>query len=163
MALFTDQFAHLLDDKGRLAIPAAIRDAMVESEDGVGFYAKPTQRCLELIPEKTFARMAQKAHSGLVVSNDVAKLKRLLFANTARLIPDKQGRVVIPDRFRTESAPGGATVRLSGEVMFVGVGDWVELWNRAEFESHLKEISYEAGSLDTAAEKLFGGVEAKPA
>jgi len=165
--VITDNFDHLIDDKNRLAIPMQIRNAMDPQTDGVAFYLKPgpNGRCLELIPEKTFQQLSLRATSGLVVDNDVAKLKRFLFANASRLEPDKAGRVIVPDRFlqnpKNPDPLGGGI--LGRQVTLVGVLDRVEIWNRADFHAHMREVNADAVSLTAAAQKLFRDAPAEPA
>lgn len=165
--VITDSFDHLIDDKNRLAIPVQVRNAMDPQIDGVALYVKPgpNGRCLELIPEKTFHQLAQAANSGLVVDHEIAKLKRYIFATASRLEPDKQGRVIIPDRFMAnpknpDPLSGGI---LGREVTLVGVLDRVEIWNRADYLSHMREVRAEALVLTAVAQKLFNPSPVSPA
>ena len=157
--VITDSFDHLIDEKNRLAIPAQIRNAMDPEVDGVAFYLKPGSngRFVELIPEKTFEKLAMSAHSGLLVDNEIAKLKRYLFATASRLEPDKQGRVIIPERFmqnlkHPDPLSGGV---LGREVTLVGVLDRVEIWNRTDYQAHMREVRAEAATLTAVAQRMF--------
>ena len=157
--VITDSFDHLIDNQNRLAIPAQVRNAMDPQIDGVALYLKPGSngRCVELIPEKTFEQLARSAQSGLVVDNEVAKLKRYIFATASRLEPDKQGRVIIPERFmqnpkHPDPLSGGI---LGREVTLVGVLDRVEIWNRADYLAHMREVRAEAASLSAVAERMY--------
>jgi MraZ protein len=164
--VITDSFDHVIDEKGRLAIPVQIRNAMDPQIDGDAFYVRPNSngRCLELIPEKTFDRFAGAALSGLVVDPEVARLKRFVFAMASRLEPDKQGRVILPERFmRNSKNPDPLNGGILGrEVTLVGVLDRVEIWNREDYLGHMREVRADANALTAAAAKLFGSVPIAP-
>ena len=135
--------------------------------DGTGFYLKPgpNNRCLELIPERTFQQLAQSANSGLVVDNEIAKLKRLIFATASRLEPDKSGRVIIPDRFmmnpkNPDHLSGGI---LGRKVTLVGVLDRVEIWNTLDYQGHMREVRAESATLTALAQRMFTGLPGSPA
>ena len=157
--VITDRYDHLIDEKNRLAIPSQIRAAMDATLDGTAFYLVPEGRYLQMIPEKLFQRLANLAQVGLVVPAEVAKARRLMFAMASRIEPDKQGRVVIPERFLRDhgAGPFGQTL-LGREVTLVGAGDRVELWDRADFESHTRELLADRSTVEGVWEKLFGVV-----
>ena len=137
--VITDRYDHVIDEKGRLAIPSQIRSAMDPQEDGVGFYLMPEGRYLQMIPEKLFKRLSSKAMVGLSPNPQVAKARRLVFGMASFVVPDAQGRVVIPERFLTfgkKRDPFTEAV-LGREVTLLGANDRVELWNRSDLEAHM--------------------------
>jgi MraZ protein len=157
LMVITDRYDHVIDDKGRLAIPSQVRNAMDPQIDGTAFYLVPEGRYLQLIPEKLFEQLAGRATAGLAMSSEAAKVRRMVFAMASRLEPDKQGRVVIPDRFMVDSKTpdpfGGAM--LGREVTLVGPNDRMELRNRADFVNHMRELLADRGSLQAAMQQMF--------
>jgi MraZ protein len=156
--VITDRYDHAIDEKNRLAIPSEIRRAMDPEVDGVAFYLLPEGRYLQLIPEKLFQKLTQRIDSQLALSGDVARARRLVFASASRLEPDKQGRVIIPDRFMADakSRDPFTDAVLSREVTLVGVGDRAELWNRADFYAHMRELLADRNTVMQSPEKAFG-------
>jgi len=155
--VITDRYDHVIDDKNRLAIPSPIRNAMDPDTDGNAFYLVPEGRYLQLIPEKLFQRLAAQATAGLALTPEAAKVRRLVFAMASRLEPDKQGRVVIPDRFMADAKnrdPFTESV-LGREVTLVGANDRVELWNRQDLQHHLRELLADRISLQAAMQQMF--------
>jgi MraZ protein len=155
--VITDRYDHVLDDKGRLAIPSPVRNAMDPQEDGTGFYLVPEGRYLQLIPEKLFKKLAAHATAGLALSPEAAKIRRLVFGTASYLEPDKQGRVIIPERFLADAKsrdPFTQTV-LGREVALVGANDRLELWNRAEFDAHMRELIADRSSYINAMQQMF--------
>lgn len=158
--VITDRYDHAIDDKNRLAIPSQVRKALDATSDGSAFYLVPEGRYLQLIPEKLFERLTLStsvATAGLTLAPEIAKARRLLFAGTARLEWDKQGRCIIPDRYfkdRREEDPCLEGI-LGREVTLVGVGDRLELWNRVDFQNHLRELMADRPAVQAAGAKAM--------
>ena len=103
---------------------------------------------MQLIPEKVFQRMAAQNRAGIAPNSKVAKARRFIFANASPLMPDKQGRVIIPDRYMADSDVRDAIIgdaALDREVTLVGANDRVELWSRSRLTDHMKTL---LGDLD---------------
>ncbi len=78
--LFTGEFDHTIDAKGRMAIPSEIRSRMTREEDGEAFYLTiGSNRALRLYPEKGFERLAAMIEEGLVTDEAVQEFDQLLF------------------------------------------------------------------------------------
>jgi MraZ protein len=156
--VIADRFDHSIDEKNRLAIPSSFRNAMNPETDGTAFYLVPESRYLQLIPEKLFQSLASRSAAGLALSPEDAKARRLIFATASRLEPDKQGRVIIPDRFMADGKNRDPFTEalLGHEVTLVGASDRIELWNRQDFLNHMRELLADRGSLQGAMQRLFG-------
>jgi len=158
--VITDHYEHVIDDKNRLAIPSHVRSTMDPERDGVAFYLVPRKAYLMLIPEKSLERTVQGKTAGLMPPAEVANVRRAVYGNSPRLEPDKQGRVIIPDRFMKAGKPDAAEIpgytRLDRAVTLVGNGDRLELWNRDEFVAHMKKAYEDPDKLENEVEKMFG-------
>ena len=94
MGSVTGTYEHSIDAKGRLFIPAKLREEL-----GDTFYlAMGVDTCLAIYPQESWDRFTEKFAS-LPVSK--SKDMRSLFANAVKCVPDSQGRIVIPQRLRT--------------------------------------------------------------
>jgi len=155
--VITGRYDHLIDDKGRLAIPSQVRNAMDPQIDGAAFYLVPEENYLQLIPEKLFDRLSQ-VPAGLKPSEEVARIRRVLFSTTTRLEPDKQGRVIIPDGVMADSSSPDRLikVRLKREVTLVGASDRLELWNREDYLTSMQGTVDNPASIQVTLQKLFG-------
>jgi len=66
-------------------------------------------------------------------------LQRFFFSGAAEVVPDKQGRILIPTQLREYA-------KLDKEVTFIGTSSRVEIWNSskwAEFNSELTQENIE--------------------
>lgn len=125
---FSGQHEHTIDSKRRLAIPSHIRAAWDPAEHGAGWYAVPwIDGIIRLYPEKWFyplARQAGERARSLTPDQDHAEALATLFGSSERLTMDSAGRVRLSEDMLE-------LVGLGPEVVLVGVGDWMEIRDRA--------------------------------
>ena len=121
----TGTYEHNIDAKGRLFIPAKLREEL-----GDTFYlAMGVDACLAIYPQSTWDRFTEKFAS-LPMSQ--SKAMRPLFANAAKCEPDSQGRIVIPQKLRKYAA-------LEKETVIIGVNDRAEIWSAAAWKAQEEE------------------------
>ena len=96
--LFVGQFEHALDMKGRIVLPASFRASFDES----GFLIKGSEGCLALLTPERFRDIAQTMASRSE-EGDVRhrSAKRSFGAGASRVLPDKQGRIAVPEDLRS--------------------------------------------------------------
>ena len=94
--VFVGTFEHGLDEKGRLILPSAFRDAFATG----GYLTKSLEGCLALMGEAEF--QAQYEHRmRLASAGRVARnAARAFMAGSVPIVPDKQGRIAIPAKLR---------------------------------------------------------------
>lgn len=117
--LFVGQFEHALDMKGRIVLPASFRASFDES----GFLIKGSEGCLALLTPERFRDIAQTMASRSE-EGDVRhrSAKRSFGAGASRVLPDKQGRIAVPEDLRSFA-------QLERECVIVGAIDEVEIWD----------------------------------
>ena len=121
--MFLGQYDHTIDDKGRLAIPARFRSELAE-----GLYLTAgVERCLHVLTPQAWQVMAESIASLPWLDPNARQVQRNLFALATHLIPDKLGRIVIPQYLRSYA-------ELGAEVVVAGVYDRIEIWDRAAWE-----------------------------
>ena len=127
--LFTGEYEHSIDAKGRLAIPADVRARWQPEVDGLGWVAVPwTGGVVRLYPQGAFEARAAAGPLTLTPGEDEAELQATLFGLAARLEMDGAGRVRLPDDLLS-------MVGLTAEVVLVGAGDRLELRDRAAWRA----------------------------
>ncbi len=115
------QYKHTLDAKGRLFVPAKLREEL-----GTSFYvAKAPDGCLAVYPEEAWGRII--ARSKELPGADMRAM-RYFFANVAKCEPDKQGRFLLPESFRTYAG-------IRQEATFLGLADRAEIWASDRYEA----------------------------
>ncbi len=129
MTGFLGSYLHQLDEKGRIALPAAYRRSA--GDDGF-VLIHALEPALFLYPARTWSGVEERL-SELMRRQPEARSSILsLTANAVEVVPDKQGRILIPERLQH-------AVELSGEALIVGVLDKIEIWNPEVFEGATRE------------------------
>ena len=135
----TGQYAHSIDAKGRLFIPAALR-----RELGQTFHVTVGQdHCLSVYSDESWAAFMAKLKE--LSYNEVKKL-RALFAYAADCEPDSQGRILIPAKLREYAG-------LTKEVVVVGSFDRAEIWS-AERWAAIENEAFSTGALEQAMAEM---------
>ena len=137
----TGQYQHSIDAKGRLFIPAKLREEL-----GDTFYVTiaGTDRCLAVYSEEEWAKLTEKFESLPYTKAKTAI--RSLYANAAKCEPDAQGRILLPQKLR-------AYAELEKDVVVAGVSKRAEIWN-AEKWGALEAAELEADGLASVMEQL---------
>ena len=135
----TGQYAHNIDAKGRLFIPAKLREEL-----GSTFHVIAGQdHCLYIFSEDKWNAWMEQL--GTRTYSEIKTL-RSVFANAADCEPDGQGRILLPARLRTWA-------NLEKEVVVIGSFDRVEIWN-AQRWAEMEEAAFSSGALEKAMEAM---------
>jgi len=135
------EFEHTIDDKNRLTLPAKFREAL----SGGLVITRGMDGCLNCYPQADWERLVESRLAGLdPLSREGRVMHRYFFAGASEAEPDKQGRVLVP-------ATLARTAGIGREVVIAGVRDHLEIWDRAAWRDHVKEIE---GSAEDVAERL---------
>jgi MraZ protein len=135
--MFLGEFNHTLDEKSRLTLPAKFRRRLA---DGVVMTAG-TEKCLLVYPLDEFRQLFEKVSALPVMGKEAATLRRMLFTHASDAAPDKQNRVVIPQALREYA-------EIMNEVVLVGVGKFIEIWNPNEWRRAQEEVQQHAANKD---------------
>ncbi|MBA2565849.1 MAG: hypothetical protein H0V09_10585 [Gemmatimonadetes bacterium] len=133
MPRFLGQYLHAIDDKGRVPLPAKLRNGGLDgSGNGVeagGFYVavRGTGGCLFLYQEEAFTVVLERL-ARLRRNGDPESRRRALAvtAQAAELVLDKHGRLTLPQNLLDVAG-------LQREALFVGAADVIEIWNPGRF------------------------------
>ena len=136
--MFLGQYEYTLDDKGRVTLPARFRHMM---ERGV-VITRGADRCLWVFLADKWEQIAAKLDGSEPQANkDSRQFTRLIFSGAIDDIPDKQGRVRIPDHLLQFAG-------ITSNVVIVGVNSRLEIWSQerwaeqqADINEHSEEIT----------------------
>lgn len=112
-----------MDPKGRMAIPARIRDALVESCGGrLVVTAHTEDRCLLVYPEPEWLALLPQIEALPSFNKVSQRVKRILIGYATPLDIDANGRILVPPTLREYAS-------LDKKMMLVGQGKKLELWS----------------------------------
>jgi MraZ protein len=128
----TGRVDHALDEKGRLTLPAGFREPFeAEAYFVPSSHGEPYVRLYDLESWRAFD---EKYLESLDVFGDREADAQIgdLYESMYRVVPDKQGRVLVPQEF-VES------LGLAGKVRITGHRDHLRLWDPLTHERHRAE------------------------
>ena len=121
----TGEYQHALDNKGRLFIPAKLREELGE----VFFLTLSMDRCLCAYSAENWRAFSEKVSAMPYIRQ---RRMRPLFAHAAKCELDAQGRVLIPQNLREYAG-------FEKNVTVVGCNNHAELWDSAAWEAVFAE------------------------
>ena len=121
----TGEYQHSLDSKGRIFIPAKLRDELGE----VFFITLSMDRCLSAYSSDNWQTLSEKVNAMPYVKQ---RKMRPLFAHAARCELDAQGRTLIPQALRDYAG-------LTKNVTVVGCNNHAEFWDSETWKSVYEE------------------------
>lgn len=134
--MFMGQYEHTIDAKGRTIIPAKYREGLGDEF----VVTRGLDGCLYLYPAEAWQEFAEKLQN-LPSSLQNRQIQRQFLSKAMEVSLDKQGRILVPAMHREMAG-------LEKDVVFVGMMNRVELWDKARLE---KEDVTENGELLASA------------
>ena len=135
----TGQYAHNIDAKGRLFIPAKLREEL-----GQTFHVTiGLDHCLSIYSNESWDAFMDKLRD---LPYSKAKALRVLSANAVDCEPDAQGRILIPAKLRQYAD-------LQKEVVVIGSFDRAEIWSADRWALE-ETLAFESGALERAMEEM---------
>ena len=124
--MFMGEYSHTIDAKGRIIVPVKFRESL-----GDNFVVtKGLDNCLFVYTKEDWQKFEEKLRTLPLTNKDARKFTRFFLAGAAEMEVDKQGRILIPSVLREFAS-------LEKDVVFVGVGSRIEIWNRAGWDESI--------------------------
>ena len=127
--MFTGEYRHAVDVKGRIAVPARFRAQL----DGGAVVARWLDTCLAIFPMAAWEDLSAKVGSLPVTDPNARLLQRQLFAGAFETELDRQGRVLVPQGLR-------AFAGLESDAMVLGSRDHAEIWAPARWDTYSESL-----------------------
>jgi MraZ protein len=115
--MFTGEYRHTVDAKGRVAIPAKFR---LQLEEGA-VVVRWMGGCAAIFSRPAFEVIASRFASQPLANESATAVSRFLFSSAFDVERDGQGRMVLPAAIREWAG-------LKNDAVFVGQWDRVEIW-----------------------------------
>ena len=128
--MFLGEYYHTLDNKGRVTVPAVFRDQFTDS----GVLTRGWERYLIIYNKQDFMHIVRKSQELSPTVPEHRVLQRMMFASAREVEFDKLGRVNVPAFLRGYAG-------LDREVVLAGVGAWIEVWNKGDWELQLQNVN----------------------
>ena len=134
--MFIGEYAHTIDQKGRMAVPSKLRKAI-----GSGaVVTRGIDNCLWLFPKAEWQTLAAKLANLPLSDANSRAFSRLMLAGAMEVEFDSQGRALIPVYLRKYAG-------LSKEVVIAGLFNRLEIWNQKDWEGYKEKTEKESDQI----------------
>ncbi len=127
--MFMSEYNHTIDAKGRLIIPSKFREALGDEF----VVSKGMDGCLFVYANDDWNAFEQKLTSLPLINKEARQFARFFLAGAAQVEVDKQGRILLPAALRDFAG-------LDKDVVLVGVGSRIEIWNKERYDNIGEEV-----------------------
>lgn len=139
---FVGEYLHTVDSKGRLALPSKFREML-----GPQFMiARGLDKCLSAYPSEEWGRVLESVKSLPQNQKEARAYARYFLSGAVEVVPDKQGRIVLPSGLREYAG-------IDKDVYVLGVGNRAEIWDKEAWDNAKIEMSQK---FSTIAESVPG-------
>ena len=139
--MFTGEYRHAVDEKGRLAVPARFRAQL----DGGALISRWIDGCLAIFPRSEWDQLASRVGSLPIADPSARTFSRFIFSSAFDFELDRQWRLVVPPGLRSWAG-------LDDEAIVVGARDHAEVWAPARWADYQRQME----SAEALAEHLTG-------
>jgi MraZ protein len=150
--MFRGTFSATIDPKNRLLVPSKHRAQLTEGLDN-GFVANltPDGKRLMLFPPSYYPKVVAAARAAAVTETDKKFVTYHYSARAVELDFDTQNRILLPGEMLSRAG-------LGREVMVLGMVNFLELWNAAEYVQTLQEQTTQASVAVTDVHTIMTGL-----
>jgi len=138
--MFEGATALSLDAKGRLAVPARHREALLAAGEGSLVLTAHPHRCLLLYPEPAWQPIRDQILKASSLDPRAASIKRVLVGNARTEELDSAGRILVAGELRQFA-------QLEKTIWLVGMGTHFEIWSDAGWKRQ-NDLAIEALASD---------------
>ena len=138
--MFLGEHEHTLDQKGRLTLPAKYRDSFPEGL----VLSRGMDGCVFAYAKADWSELASRLAALDTLGRDDRMMKRHFFSGAAEVMPDRQGRIMIPTALASHA-------KLDRDVVIAGVFDHLEIWDGAAWRAQIADVE---GRAEDVAERL---------
>lgn len=135
--MFLGTFTGRLSPKRRVAMPSPFRKILGENF----IVAKWYERCLVIIGSDNWRafleRLTGKAE---IITQPVRDTDRFILGSAFEVSADAQGRFIIPEVLKDYAG-------ITREIVFVGLGERIEVWNKSEWLKKENEVQEKASAM----------------
>lgn len=126
--MFMGEYAHNIDVKGRLIMPAKFREQLGERF----VVTRGLDKCLFVYPMSEWEILAAKLRELPLTKKDARAFSRFFLSGAVECELDKQGRINLPQNLLKYSL-------IEKETTIVGLSSRIEIWAQSEWETFFDE------------------------
>jgi MraZ protein len=121
------EYRSTVGDKKRVSLPKKFRDELGEEI----ILTRGYEDSLILVNKQMWEKVASEVVNGSFINKNIRDTNRFLVGGAVEIITDRLGRFVIPEALLEHAG-------LKKDVVFIGLINWIEVWDRDKWEEKLK-------------------------
>ena len=134
--MFIGEYEHTVDVKGRIIMPSKLRENIGEKF----IITKGLDKCLFAYSKSEWANFEEKLKTLPLTNKNARDFVRFFLSGAVECEIDKQGRFLIPANLREHAT-------LDKEIVIIGVGTRLEIWNKELWTSYSNDESISADEI----------------
>ena len=127
--VFTGEYRHSVDDKGRMSVPSKFRAQL----DAGLVVSRWLDACLAIHTRTGWEALADRVATLPITDASSRMFSRFIFAGAVDTTLDAQGRVLVPAWLRE-------TAEIGAEAVVVGSRDHAEIWAPARWDDYRRAL-----------------------
>lgn len=143
--MFYGEYIHSIDRKGRLILPARFREVAKANFIEKFFVTRGLDKCLFMFSEEEWRSQEAKFKAISFTKSQARTFSRIYFSGAQEVIPDKQGRILLPQYLKDFA-------EIKRDVVIAGLSNRVEIWSKDKWEGFYATART---SFEEIAEKLM--------
>ncbi len=136
MVPFVGEYKHSVDHKGRVIIPAKLRNNI---QEGI-YLCKGFETCLLILTTNEIQKIEKKIEVDSLTNEGKRKFSRAFFSSMSEISFDSQGRILIPNNLKEYGL-------ITNDVVIVGNGFYIEIWDKDIWENNIAELDKDRNKL----------------
>ena len=137
------EYDHSLDSKGRLIMPAKLREDMGEKF----IITTGLDGCLFGFSMEEWKKFEDKLKTLPITNKNARNFVRFFLSGATECELDKQGRFLIVGKLRENA-------KLEKDVTIIGAGTRIEIWNKEKWQEHISEENLSIEDIEQNMEEL---------
>lgn len=142
------EYLNKVGEKNRIALPKKFREFLGKKV----IVTRGYEDCLIVVNEEQWGKLLSVFDDKPFTTSPVRDTRRFLIGGASEVTCDKQGRFVLPVNLKDFSG-------IKKEVVFIGLVDWVEIWDKERWEKRMEVIKPQASKIAEELQKSVVGKE----
>ena len=145
MAQLHGEYVCMIDAKGRLIIPVALKKQLPKAARNSFFINRGFEKCCILYPSNEWTQISEEINKLSDYISKERQFKRYFLRGASRLEMDASSRILIPKQLLEYSSA-------KDEVVLLAYGNKIELWSKKNYQ---KMLSEEPSDFSALAEEVM--------
>ena len=126
--MFYGEYQHSIDRKGRLILPSKFRETAKSHFIERFFVTRGLDKCLFVFAEEEWKIQEAKLKGLSFTKQQARAFNRLYFSGASEVVPDRQGRIIVPQYLKDFA-------EIKRDVVVLGVSNRIEIWAKPNWQS----------------------------